>query len=139
LRISFLPLDTVTICPLPARRYQDRFGETSSPLIGALSYAALHHYAIAASLAGGTGAPGNFDQNMKIARRLKETIYRSVLGVINFHPLWQSAIPYPDATDDPSLGMPHLFFQIQDHNLEGVLIAPEPYNSGRFRAPPWMI
>jgi len=121
-----------------SRRYNERFGESASPLIGALSYAALHHYAIAASLAGGTGAPGNFDQNLKIARRLKETIYRSVLGVINFHPLWQSAIPYPDATDDPSLGMPHLFFQIQDHNLEGVLIAPEPYNNGRFRAPPWM-
>ena len=91
-----------------------------------MPYSSVHHYAIAAALAGGTGGPGDFAQNRLIATKLKETIYRSVVGTINYHPTWQAAIPYPDATSDPSLGVPHLFFQIQDHRKEQVLIAPEP-------------
>ncbi|GAB5471142.1 MAG: ABC transporter substrate-binding protein [Rhodospirillales bacterium] len=120
-----------------AQRYLARFGENSTPGVGCLPYSSVHHYAIAASLAGGTGGPGNFAQNRRIATKLKETIYRSVVGTINYHPKWQAAIPYPDATNDPSLGVPHLFFQIQDHRKEQVLVAPEPYNVGDFRLPPW--
>ena len=47
-------------------------------------------------------------------------------------------IPYPDLAHDPSLGMPHLFYQIQDPDREQALIAPEPYNTERFILPPWM-
>ncbi len=71
-------------------------------------------------------------------KKLKNTIYRSVAGIINYHPKWQAAIPYPDATSDPSLGMPHLFFQIQGNNNDQILIAPEPYNVGDFKNPPWV-
>ena len=120
-----------------AKRYHARFGENSTPGVGCLPYSSVHHYAIAASLAGGSGAPGDFDQNRRIAQKLKETIYRSVVGTINYHHKWQAAIPYPDATSDPSLGVPHLFFQIQDYRKDQVLIAPEPYNVGEFRLPPW--
>jgi len=88
-----------------------RFGENSTPSVGCLPYSSFHHYAIAASLAGGTGEPGDFAQNKKIAGKLRTTIYRSVAGAINYHPKWQAAIPYPDATTDPSLGVPHLFFR----------------------------
>ena len=115
-----------------AKRYHARFGENSTPGVGCLPYSSVHHYAIAASLAGGSGAPGDFDQNRRIAQKLKETIYRSVVGTINYHHKWQAAIPYPDATSDPSLGVPHLFFQIQDYRKDQVLIAPEPYNVGEF-------
>lgn len=122
-----------------ARRYIARFGEGSTPQVGCQSYSATLHYALAASLAGGTGGPGDFPQNRKVATHLKETIYRSVTGIIHYHPEWQSAIPYPDLVHDPSLGMPHLFYQIQDHEKEQALIAPEPYNTSKFKLPPWML
>ncbi|WP_227268181.1 ABC transporter substrate-binding protein [Roseobacter weihaiensis] len=122
-----------------AARYHARFGENSTPFVGCLPYSSVHHYAMAASLAGGTGGPGDFDQNRRIAAKLHDTIYRSVAGTINYHPVWQSAIPFPDATSDPSLGVPHLFYQIQDHKAPLTLIAPEPYNKGRYKAPPWML
>jgi branched-chain amino acid transport system substrate-binding protein len=86
----------------------------------------------------GLGSVVLLEQNRAVARRLKETIFRSVAGAVHYHARWQAAIPYPDATQDPSLGMPHLFFQIQDHEREQVLIAPEPYHTGRFKLPPWM-
>lgn len=120
------------------QRYLTRFGQGATPQVGCQTYTALHHYALAAALAGGTGGPGDFAQNRKVARRLKNTCYRSVVGTVRYHPDWQAAVPYPDATHDPSLGMAHLFYQIQDHEKEQELIAPEPYNTGRFVLPPWM-
>jgi branched-chain amino acid transport system substrate-binding protein len=121
-----------------AERYVSRFGQSSTPQVGCQSYTAMHHYALAAALAGGTAGPGGFEQNRKLAGRLKELVYRGVTGIVRYHPEWQAAVPYPDATNDPSLGMPHLFYQIQDHEKEQELIAPEPYNTGRFITPPWM-
>jgi len=49
----------------------------------------------------------------------------------------QAAIPYPDQELDPSLGMPHLFYQMQDGAAGLALIAPAPYNVDRFTLPPW--
>ncbi len=122
-----------------ARRYIQRFGEGSTPQVGCQSYSAVHHYAIAAAIAGGAGAPGAFEQNRAVARALRETIYRSVAGIIRYHPEWQAAEPYPDYVHDPSLGLPHLFYQIQDWKKGALaLIAPEPYNTERFVLPPWM-
>lgn len=119
------------------QRYLARFGSDSTPEVGALSYSSMQHYALAALLAGGTGAPFEFDQNRKVASRLKNLTYRSLLGTIHYHPEWQAAVPYPDATNDPSRGMPHLFYQVQNSPDELVVIAPEPYNTGKFQIPPW--
>lgn len=47
-------------------------------------------------------------------------------------------MPYPVVTHDPSLGMPHIFYQIQDFRKPLSMIAPEPYNTERFISPPWM-
>lgn len=121
-----------------AQRYLARFGEASTPQVGCQSYTATRHYALAAAQAGGTAGPGGHAQNRRVARHLTRTIYRGVVGAVHYHPEWQSAIPYPNWTADPSLGMPHLFYQIQDHLKEQVLIAPEPYNTGRFALPPWV-
>ncbi len=119
------------------KKYRAKYGAESTPLVGCETYASLHHWAIAAALAGGTGEPGNAEQNRKVADRLKSLVYRSVAGAINYHPEWQAAIPYPDVTNDPSLGMPHLFFQIQENSSARALIAPSPYNTGNFMIPPW--
>jgi branched-chain amino acid transport system substrate-binding protein len=96
-----------------SQRYRARFGDSSTPSVGAQTYVALHHYALAAALAGGTAPPGSFVQNRRIAQNLKDTIYRSVVGTIRYDRATQSAFPYPNVISDPSLGMPHLFFQIQ--------------------------
>lgn len=121
------------------RSYLERFGSGSTPLVGSQTYCAMHHYALAVAQAGGSGAPGEFERNRVVAQRLKDTIYRSVVGTIRYHPKWQAAVPYPDATNDPSMGMPHLFYQIQDLTGQHALIAPEPYNTSRFEIPPWML
>ncbi len=94
------------------QRYSRRFGEHSTPEVGGQPYTSLHHYAIAAAIAGGTAGPGSFEQNRQISKHLKDLPYRSVSGSICYHPEWQAAIPYPDAVNDPSLGLPHLFYQI---------------------------
>ncbi|WP_280940226.1 ABC transporter substrate-binding protein [Methylobacterium sp. 10] len=119
-------------------RYNARFGEGASATIGCQSYSNMHHYAVAAAMAGGSGAPGDFEQNRRVARALKGMIYRSVHGTIRYHPDWQAAVPYPVVTHDPSLGMPHIFYQIHDHRKPLSMIAPEPYNTERFILPPWM-
>jgi branched-chain amino acid transport system substrate-binding protein len=121
-----------------AARYRDRFGQTSTPEVGCQPYSSLHHYAIAAALAGGTAGPGELAQSRRIAERLKVIPYRSVTGTIAYHPEWQAAVPYPDAINDPSLGMPHLFYQIVSAETEHALIAPPPYNESDFELPPWL-
>ncbi|MGE0009095.1 MAG: ABC transporter substrate-binding protein [Parvibaculaceae bacterium] len=120
-----------------ARRYIARFGQPSTPQIGCQCYNALKHYAIAASIAGGTGRPGEFARNKKVARALLETSYRGVAGTIRYHPQWQAAVPYPDQVHDPSLGLPHLFYQVQNTEGRLALIAPAPYNADKFMMPAW--
>jgi len=119
------------------KRYKDRFGADSSPLVGAQVYDSCQYYAIAAALAGGTGAPGDEAQNRKISERLRRLIYRGVMGTTHFFYPEQAAIPYPDATDDPSLGMPHQYLQIQDFTKDPAMIAPPPYETAKFVLPPW--
>jgi branched-chain amino acid transport system substrate-binding protein len=46
-------------------------------------------------------------------------------------------VPYPDFVQDPSLGMPHLFYQVQNRKGRLGLIAPEPYNTEHFVTPSW--
>lgn len=121
-----------------AEAYKERFGANASPNGGGQTYSALHAYAIAAALAGGPGAPYEEEQNRAVAARLDELIYRSPMGTMNFRPDTRSAYSYPTETNDPSLGMPHIFSQIKDKDSDGVLIAPWPYDVGEFETPPWM-
>ena len=137
---------TCTVIGLPrdeigrkfAASYRARFGAHATPEIGCQPYCSLHHYAIAAAVAGGVGDQGNVAVNRRIAQALIEIPYRSVAGMIRFHPHWQAAVPYPDATQDPSLGMPHLFYQLKGSDEPPALIAPEPYVEQAFELPPWV-
>jgi branched-chain amino acid transport system substrate-binding protein len=119
------------------KRYKAKYGPTASPLVAALVWDNIHYYALAAAIAGGTGGPGEFEQNRKVADRLRTLIYRGVMGTTRFDPQYQAAIPYPDATNDPSLGIPHQYLQIQDFRKEPELIAPPPYSTAEFKMPPW--
>ena len=137
---------TCTVIGLPrdeigrkfAAAYRDRFGPHATPEVGCQPYCSLHHYAIAAAVAGGVGEPGNEEINRRIARALIDIPYRSVAGMMRLHPVWQAAVPYPDATQDPSLGLPHLFYQLRGPEESPALIAPEPYVEQAFELPPWL-
>jgi branched-chain amino acid transport system substrate-binding protein len=136
---------TCTVIGLPrdelgrkfAASYRARFGPQSTPEIGCQPYCSLHHYAIAAAVAGGVGEPGDVEINRRIAKALMDIPYRSVAGMIRYHPTWQAAVPYPDATQDPSLGLPHLFYQLRGPEEPAALIAPEPFVEQPFELPPW--
>jgi branched-chain amino acid transport system substrate-binding protein len=67
---------------------------------------------------------------------VKNTIYRGVCGTYRFPDDYLTCYPYPDYTKDPSLGMPHLTFQIQ--NGKQVLVSPDPYDTGSYQKPPWL-
>jgi branched-chain amino acid transport system substrate-binding protein len=86
-----------------------------------------------AQAAGFAGDPLAFD---KINAYIKATPYRGVCGAYSFNHRGLTCIPYPDDTKDPSIGMPHLTFQIQ--NGKQVAISPEPYTTGKFELPSWL-
>jgi len=114
-----------------------KYGADSDPQPGALSYGPMHHYALAAAVAGGTGEPGNYDQNRKIAWALKQFTFRGPTGSYWYHPEFQATVPYPTFTRDASLGHPHMLQQIQDKTKPPVVVYPEPYNVGAFQTPSW--
>lgn len=114
-----------------------KYGADSDPQPGGLTYGPMHHYALAAAIAGGTGGPGNIEQNKKIAWALKQFTYRGPNGAYWYHPEYQATVPYPTYTSDPSLGHPQTLQQIQDKTKPPVVIFPEPYTVGQFQLPPW--
>lgn len=67
---------------------------------------------------------------------IKNTIYRGVCGAYSWPDDYLTVYPYPDYYKDPSLGMPHLTFQIQDGKQ--VLIGPDPFTTGTFQLPSWI-
>ena len=119
-------------------RYKQKFGASASPLAGAQAYDPTFMWAIASAIAGGSAGPGEIEQNKKVAANIRRMIYRGTLGTTKYFLPEQAAIPYPDATKDPSLGMPHQYLQIQDFTKEPALIAPAPYETSTFRMPPWI-
>ncbi len=74
----------------------------------------------------------------KIAETLKRVSMRGVCGTSKYHPEWQTTIPYPTVEKrDPSLGIPHLYFQVQDFEGPRALILPVPYDTAQFVEPSW--
>ncbi len=70
-----------------------------------------------------------------VAARVRESIYRGVCGTYRYDPADLTIPPYPEVTKDASLGMPHLYFQIQDG--EHVVFGPDSHSNGQFQLPPW--
>ncbi len=120
------------------KRYKAKFGANAGHNSGAQSYDGAMVWATAAALAGGSGEPGNADQNRKVADRMRAMIWRGVTGTTRFIPDEQAAVTYPTQTNDSSLGMPHQFLQIQDYTKGPGLIAPAPYATAKFVTPPWI-
>ncbi len=119
-------------------RYKAKFGANAGHNSGAQPYDGAYVWATAAALAGGSGEPGNEDQNRKVADRMRSMIHRGVTGTTRFIPDEQAAYTYPTQTKDSSLGMPHQFLQIHDYTKGAGLIAPPPYDTAKFKMPPWI-
>lgn len=66
-------------------------------------------------------------------RHLRRVRHRGVNGAYYLDNAEQSGLGFPDVTPDPSLGLAHLVFQVQDgaHRI----ISPAPYAGHRFRPP----
>lgn len=120
-------------------RYHAKFGASAEADPGASTYSEMFHYAIAAAMAGGVGEPGNHAQNRKIAENLRRFVFRAPFGTLRYDPRFNAAIPYPTLSNDPSLAMPHLLYQIKDPSALNPkkLIYPEPYNEAEFELPSW--
>jgi branched-chain amino acid transport system substrate-binding protein len=116
-------------------QYQERFDAEAGLSQAGGEYDMVHIWSQAATQA---NDPYDFE---RVALNVRNTAYRGVSGAYTFRPNFEAnqelaATQYPDQTNDPSLGMPMLTFQIQD--LEQVLIAPDPYTQGKFQLPPWL-
>lgn len=111
-------------------RYQEKYGAPAGLSMSGAQYDMVRLWSRAAAMA---GDPDDFE---KVNEFLKATLFRGVVGTYAFDPTELTAIPYPDKVNDPSLGMPHLTYQIQDG--QQVLLTPDPYAKGSFVLPPWM-
>jgi branched-chain amino acid transport system substrate-binding protein len=86
-----------------------------------------------------TGDPRNFEANIT---ELKRNIHRGVSGGYWFgHDEANYCLSYPSEIQDPSLGNPHLFFQIlpdDGGNLSHQIIDPAPYIQTQYAKQPWL-
>ncbi len=72
-----------------------------------------------------------------VAQRLRAAPFRGVNGAYFLDNERQSALAYPDMTNDPSLSQAHLVFQVQGG--EHRIVAPQPYVEASFEDPPWRV
>ena len=110
--------------------FTQRYGDGPGFSNAGDQYDLMHIWAQAVGVA---GDPYDFD---KVNAYIKATPYRGVCGAYTFNRTGLTCIPYPDDTADPSIGMPHLTFQIQDGQQK--IISPEPYTTGKFQVPSWL-
>lgn len=81
---------------------------------------------------GQVGDPSDFEA---VNQALRSQIHRGVCGGYWFDNPSQVGLSYPTETQDPGLGLAHLFFQIQDGKQ--VCIAPDPYGRGKYEKASW--
>lgn len=111
------------------KRYREKFNEEPGFSQGGATYDATHIWWQAAAMAGGA------HDRRKVAEMTRRLLWRGLCGARQFDPKDQTARPYPHHTRDSGLGMPTMYYQIQ--NKKHVVIDPAPYNTGEFQLPPW--
>lgn len=128
---------STTIGTLPDRigtdfreRYRAKYGTEAGLSQSGAQYDMVHLWARAAATA---GDPADY---ARVCEAVKGSLYRGVVGTYAFDQTELTAIPFPDRASDPSLGMPHLTYQIRGG--EQVLISPDPYTGGGFELPSWI-
>lgn len=109
-------------------RYEEKFGQQPGWANAGGCYDEVWVWAKAVTLA------GDYKDYREVAARTEELIHRGTTGSISFRS--HAGVQYPNQTQDPSLGQPHLIVQV--HNQENIVVSPEPYTNGGFEIPPWM-
>ncbi len=117
-------------------RYQAKWGKAPGFSNAGTGYDEVYLLAHAWGI---TGDTRNFDANIA---ELKRNVMRGVSGGYWFgHDEANYCLAYPVETPDPSLGNPHLFFQIlpgEDGALSHQVISPPPYIQTSYVKPPWL-
>ncbi len=110
-----------------SRAFEQRYGSVPGLSQAGLGYDMVHliagawrHATDASDIAGALEA-------------LRATRYRGVNGSYTFSAGLQSTVAYPDETPDPSVGIAHLIFQVQDGRHR--CIDPVPYREAFLRPP----
>jgi len=111
-------------------RYKSTYNAEAGLSQSGAQYDIVRLWAQAASLA------GDVNDFVRVSEAALRTRFRGVVGTYALDGEDLTAIPYPDRVNDPSLGMPHLTYQIQGG--EQVLISPTPYTNGDFQLPKWL-
>jgi branched-chain amino acid transport system substrate-binding protein len=113
------------------QRYKEKYGPQAGFRNAGQTYDCVMIYAKAAAMS------GDPDNPKAVANILKNVlIHRGVCGSWRFNTDDQCARPYPGFTNDPSLGLTHHFYQIQDGKQ--VIVGPPPYILGEFQVPSWI-
>ncbi len=118
-------------------RYQAKWGKPAGFSNAGTGYDEVY---LLAHTWGITGDPRNFEANIAELRR---NIMRGVSGGYYFGHNAEAnyCLAYPAETPDPSLGNPHLFFQIgpgEGGALAHQIISPAPYIQAEYFQQPWM-
>ena len=87
-------------------------------------------------LAAAWGAVGDARNFPAVCDAIRTTVHRGVCGTINMNRPGQYTLPYPEPIADPSLGMAHLYFQIQ--NGQHKIIYPPLYAQAEYQRPAWI-
>ncbi|WP_436697907.1 ABC transporter substrate-binding protein [Nocardioides sp. BYT-33-1] len=111
------------------RRYRDAWAVSPGRSHAGIAYDRVR---ILASAWARADSPRDF---ASVIESLRQGVHRGVNGAYSFANAGQSALAYPLATPDPSIGMAHLVFQIQDNRQR--IVHPAPYTEARFRRPAW--
>lgn len=112
------------------RRYQEAFNAPAGFANAPQGYDTIHVLARAWAM---VSDKRDFEA---VSDQLRTMRHRGVTGTIYMNNPGQFTLPYPDATEDPSLAMPHVYFQIQEG--EHRIIYPPPYADAEFQSAPWM-
>jgi branched-chain amino acid transport system substrate-binding protein len=117
-------------------RYQAKWGTPAGFSNAGTGYDEVYMLAHAWGI---TGDPRNFAANVT---ELKRNIHRGVSGGYWFgHDEANYGLAYPSQITDPSLGNPHLFYQIlpgDDGALAHKIIDPYPYIGSPYVKQPWL-
>jgi len=112
------------------QRYQDKFGQPPGFSNAGSEYDMVNIYLRAVAMAGGP------QDRRRVCDNIAGMIHRGVCGTYRFMPDDLTVPPYPAEFNDPSVAMPHLYFQIQDE--QHMVIGPAPYIGAEFQLPPWL-
>ena len=121
------------------KRYKEKFGANAGHNSGAQSYDGAYVWATAAALAGGSGEPGNEEQNRKVAARMRAHDPSRRHRHHALHPGRAGGLHL----SDPGRRIRPLACRTSSCRFRttpraAALIAPAPYDTATFVMPPWI-